>query len=270
MSPASPEGTADATVVLLVALPWSTVAERLSLLRLYDEGGAAERRQDEVDTALAQLFAFATPHSPSEAQLWVPWRDDNPDRHAGPSSCHTPSPTVLARLKVAVRLVSLKEELLHIIPAGPWREYCPVSFQENASPNDMPVDLPPSSFWDASLSSSASARPSPSSSSTSPPLPSFSISASSAPALFNANALPPSLQLHPEVSSSTAIEAKRTDTRKRIKPTDAPTTTLSVPAPPSVPSRCSPPYFILSLSPSLEFISIGFPTRVEECASLGK
>lgn len=270
-------------VVLLVALPWSTVAERLSLLRLYDEGGASEKRQDTVDVALAQLFAFATPHHESrETDLWIPWmEDENHDWGCATevlSSCETPSPIrQLAQLKVAVRLVSFKEELLHVIPAGPWKNVCgALSIGKNSPPNDASVDHPVPSLGVASSSSSSSSSFSacPTTTTTSPPFPSFSTSASSSRVLFNANALPPSLQLFPDASSSSssssaAIDPMRTDTRARSDAMVSGTNRLSSPAPSSVPSPDSSSYFVLPLSSSLEFISIGFPTRVEECAWQG-
>eukprot|EP00796_Vickermania_ingenoplastis_P013481 gene13481-9289_t len=92
----SPPSPPSPPPVLLFLLPWSTLAERLGPLRLYDEGHHSHRRRDAIDVHLQKLFRYAC-------------REHKEDEGRGGARSH--------RIVVAIRLVSLQEEMNFLLPA---------------------------------------------------------------------------------------------------------------------------------------------------------
>lgn len=297
------------TDVLIFAIPWSTLAERLSPLRLYDEGGASERRRDDVDVGLQQLFSLATQNEDTEDILIPVEEEEYKDGQDGADNdadnlkvernvaevgenelCGDGKEDVVyspassrggtgkapirrfTRVIIAIRLVSLKEEMVHILPAGPWRPLSSISaFNKKGKHPGIPSH-PFLSSSTASLNCSISEGESnntttSTTSTTINPSKTSTTSSSSLPSsspFFIANYVPPLLCLPPVLSEVPAVNqipsmmgntngAKDVE-KKNIKPSTC--------AGRDDPSSC--PYFILPLSPSLEFISIGYPTKVEE------
>lgn len=292
-------------LVLIFALPWSTLAERLSPLRLYDEGGASEKRQDAVDLSLQQLLEMTTSKTNTEG-FCIPltqWTEnegekkrDGLDKVEGkekeqPSCIEMTLPIVkFARVVAGIRLISLKEEMLHILPAGPWKALSSIARikekKEGKTENEKPTalcDTPgcfPSTNDSPNHTSECTASTS-SASVTTPP----SLTASSMYPLnsfvLSSDTLPSPLRRLPTVMSDNFTTSHLTFT---LKEADTPqvsspgsrtgnmdpqkgNTSLSLSSSTTNQHHRSSPPFVLPLSPSLQFISIGYPTKVEECAS---